>query len=130
LFGGDDDGTGTEPPPALPPDVVVTDVQGTATLTRQQARVLADAIYYAVYGSGDFWTGHVDEDEDAVVDAMTAAQNDPDVLLIQQEYGVRSGAASFHGALNLVGTLHAFLSDSDLARINSDYQSKGITFRF
>ena len=101
-----------------------------ATLDDATAQTAADAIDVAIWGSGIIeqpW-----EDEGAVITAMKLAQVTNDVRLIENKYGYRGTdtAQLTHTAPDLAGTIEKYLSDSDKAAINSDYQAKGITIQF
>lgn len=100
------------------------------TLTRQAARAMATAIFTAIYGSGGFWTGSTGEDEGAVIATIAQTNNDADVALLIDEYGMREGSWSTEGELDLPGTIVAYLSSSDRAEINAGFMDRGITFRF
>lgn len=116
--------------PRLPPENEPPPVTIAPTITKQAARHLADTIFAAIYGSGDFTTGSTGEDEEAVIAALVQAQNDADVLAIMDAYGVRSGTWSWSGDLDLTGAVNTFLSRSDIEAINMNYRDKGIQILF
>ena len=126
-----DPNAGLQPPTQLPAPVAqqVQHITVPPTLTQEQAGVIVDQIYDALYGSGTFWTGILWEDEDQVIEAMERAQNDADVVLIAQLYGIRGSYASFRGDMGLYGAIETYLSDADRAKINAYYEAHGITIR-
>lgn len=128
LFGhGDDGGTstpgGSSNPGGDQPPAPETDVP--PTLTAVQAGILADQIEAAIWGTSIFgdWT----EDEDLVIAAITQCQNDADVRVLMNAYGLRG---SILDKLNLPNTVDQYLSASDIAAINADFAGKGIKLRF
>lgn len=121
LFGAD----GGTRPPVLPSDLPIPEITVPPTLTLEQARVIADSVYFAIYGDGDA----LFEDEDLIIASMLQARNDADVVLIGQEYGVRSGSIWGADAMNIFQAIQLYLSVEDRAAINSAWASEGITLR-
>jgi len=114
--------------PYLPGDIDVPVITEPPTMTRQAARIIADAIYSALYGSGGFGTGSIDEDEAAVIALLAQPRNDADVLLVIDEYGVRGWL--WTGDFNLPGAIARYLSPSDISEINDGFARRGINLRF
>ncbi len=104
------------------------------TITREQARIIAEQVSMAIYGSSTFWQswlfGSMIEDEGAVMEALTneAIRNDADVLLVADAYGVRS--AMWTPDYTLPQALKAYLEPSDIATINQAYADRNINLRF
>lgn len=96
-----------------------------ANLTQAQANAIADGIESALYGTGVVMSPT--EDEAAVVDLMTVALNDADVRLIMNAYGKRGTILAKY---TLASAIASYLSASDRAEINQDYEAKGIAIRF
>ena len=113
-------------PDNLPPPVITT----APTLTRPAARVIADTIFGAIYGSGGFWAGQTTENEAAVIAALAFCMNDADVLLVIDEYGSRSGTWSLSGDLDLPATITRYLSAANIQDINEGFARRGIQLRF
>jgi len=121
---------GEAPDPYIddPPTVTVP-----PTMTREQARVLAEQVSMAIYGSSTFYQswlfGSMVEDEGQVVASMTNAsiRNDADVLLVFDEYGVRS--AMWTPDYTLPQAIAAYLEPSDVQAINDAYAQRGINIR-
>ena len=105
---------------------------GEPTMSKDAARLNADTIYAAIYGSGRWWDQTLDEDEPAIIMSLELAQNDADVALIIDAYGERCGAFWTLGSscLTLPGAISRYLSPSETDAINANYQRKGITFRW
>lgn len=123
-------GGGGNTPPLIDPSVDVPDADA-PTLSRQAARLKADAIFAAIYGDGSFWGGQSGEDEDAVIYALTQqVETDGDVLLIADEYGAREGAWSTQGPLDLAATLVRYLSVANRQAINLYYARHNINIAF
>jgi hypothetical protein len=118
---GQGGGGNTDPrvDPELPPP----------TMSYNAARILADEIYFALYGDGSFWTGAPFENEEAVIAAMIVPRNENDVLQLIDAYGIRSGVFATTGPLNLIAALEQYLEPADRARINQVYISNGINIR-
>lgn len=114
--------------PYLPSDLDPPLVTIPPTITRQAARLLADGIYSALYGSGGWATGSVDEDEGAVIALLAQTNNDADVLLVIDEYGIRGWL--WTGEYNLPGAIARYLSASDIQEINAGFAQRGINLRF
>lgn len=113
------------PPPPLVDDETVEPLPA-PTWTRERARVAADAIYAAIYGSGGFWTGASVEDEGAVIAILLEVGNAADCALLVDEYGVRGSSWSLSGDLNLPGALTTYLSTGDLSEVNRVYRERNI----
>lgn len=116
--------------PYLPGGLDVSDVDEPPTLTRQGARLLADTIFAAIYGSGDFWTGSTGEREDVVIGALWQCRNDADVLLVIDAYGIRGGSWSLSGQMNLPATLVEYLDRAERETLNQGLSDRGINLRF
>lgn len=105
----------------------------TPTIQPAQARILAERISMAIYGSSTFWStwlfGSAIEDEGEVVRSMTneTITNDADVLLVAKEYGVRG--AYLTNDYTLFQAIAAYLEPSDRAEINEVYRSRNINIR-
>jgi hypothetical protein len=118
----------TQPGGDVTPGPGPTNPDGTpqrANLTQAQANSVADGIEAALYGTGVVMSPT--EDEAAVVDLMTVPLNDADVRLIMNAYGKRGTILAKY---TLAAALASYLSASDRAEINQDYESKGIVIRF
>lgn len=120
------------PPPIRPggdvSPAVATNADGspqTANMTQQQANAIADGIEAALYGTG--LVMDIGEDEATVVDLMELCTNDADVYLVMNAYGARG---SWLWSITLAAAISKYLSASDRAEINSNFQSKGIAIRF
>lgn len=87
------------------------------TLDRAWYKVGAETIYHAIWGDAV-------EDEEAVIEMATIPKTIDDVKLLIMEYGLR--APWWSNDINLQQTIREYLSDSDIARINDDYQRKQI----
>jgi hypothetical protein len=124
---GDGEGEG-EGDPVVDPNTIVplTD----PTWTMEQAQTAALAIYGAVYGSGQFWTGQTFENEQAIIDTLLSVNTDGDAALLVEVYGRRSGSWSLSGALTLPATLREYVSASDLQAVNEDYSERGILWNW
>ncbi len=124
-FGNDGDGEG-QADPATEPYVT----ESPRTMSDAQVRVLVDRIFGAIYGDGSFWAGRTGENEGDVFAAMLVPRTEGDVVALINEYGVRGGLWSLSGPMNLPATLRTYLSAAMLNRLNADYVSRGINFRF
>lgn len=125
LFNSD----GDKDDPRLPPEINPEDIKTPPTLTTQGARWIADAIYSAIYGDGSFWSGRITENEDVVIQGLTVAKNDADVLAIADAYG-RRGKWWLIGVQDLSATVSEYLSSDDVEAVNSNYRRKGINIQF
>lgn len=105
----------------------------TPTMQPAQARILAERVSLAIYGSSTFWStwlfGSLIEDEGEVVRSMTdeTITNDADVLLVAKEYGVRG--AYMTNDYTLFQAIAAYLKPSDREEINEVYRSRNINIR-
>jgi len=117
------------PGPTAPGAEEVNCGSGPFTLSDLQARSIADSVHSAVYD--------LVEDENTVVRALTQARTDGDVCKIVKAYGLRRNAF-FIGPYNLPQVVSMYLderiswssSETYIDRINANYASKGISFRF
>ena len=114
----------------LPGNVTQHDIDEDPTMTRQAARVAADTIYGAIYGDGSLLSGQSGENEDAVIGVFAQMRNDADVAQLIDAYGIRGGAWSLHGEMDLPATLTAYLSRADIADINAFLAEQAIQIRF
>jgi len=87
--------------------------------------LLAERIYAAAFRP-DFG-----EDEEAIIRALAEMKNDADVVALFNAYGSRSGPYLVSpGPFNLVQTVRAYLSPSQLAAVNVFFHRHGITAQF
>lgn len=93
------------------------------TLSRERMTMLADIIHEALLGSP--WT----EDEDSAIAAILYCNNDADIAGLISIFGTRQGGWG-QPHYTLPGAVRAFLSASDIARLNTGLTAKGITFLF
>lgn len=117
--------------PTPPPPPLVDPTLPPPTLTPAAARVLADRIFSAMYGSGQWgdpsgW----DEDEEAVIAALIVPRNDNDVFLVIDEYGTRGAFWTVTGDMTLPQAVRHYLDPADIPRINMDYARRAINVRF
>jgi len=96
------------------------------TKGNQYWKIIADSIWSEL---GTFsWF----EDNGKVADMMIQVQNDADFLILVKEFGVREeqlAGVGFQGGKNLITLLKSDLSNKWITKINTDYASKGISYR-
>ncbi len=94
---------------------------GPFTLSDGDARAIADSIEEAATG--------FTEDEDEIVRQLTRARTDGDVCRLVRTFGRRS-VGTLWITYNLPQLVTAYLSDDEVDAINTNYQAKGIQYRF
>jgi len=103
------------------------------TITRLEARAIAETVDQAVWSDSTFWSGFPvgswTENEAVVIAAMIqpAIRTTGDVILIAEEYGVRS--AYLAPELTLIGTLEKYLEPDERQAINAAWSTRRITIR-
>lgn len=101
-----------------------------ATMTRQQSRLIADAVDAAIYDDSTFWWdpvfGSWTENEEEIIRQMTleVIRTTGDVLQIVEEYGERGTYATPN--LNLVQAVKKYAGEAGVARINKTYRDRNI----
>lgn len=91
-------------------------IEKSATINRATAKTLASKIKNA-------WGGIWNDDEDAVYAALQQLQNDADLQLVIQEYGIYKDE-------DLISAVQSRMSSSEVAKCNSILSSKGIQQQF
>lgn len=92
-----------------------SEIANQATISKEKAKQLAKQIKNA-------W-GLVNDDEEAVFNALQQINNYSDWLLLQSFYGINS---TITGSRDLVGDLATRLNEKELQNVNSLLYSKGI----
>jgi len=104
-----------------------------ATMTRQQSRIIADAVDAAIYEDSTFWWdpvfGSWTENEEEIIRQMTldVIRTTGDVLQIIEAYGERGTYATPN--LNLVQAVQKYAGADGVATINKAYQDRRINVR-
>lgn len=97
---------------------MTTEISNQSTITKEKASQLAQQIK-------DAWSV-VNDDEQAIYNALQQINNYSDWLLLQSAYGINSTMLS---SRDLVGDLASRLTDDELHNVNSILNSKGIMDR-
>jgi hypothetical protein len=114
LVGDDDDGRDTVTQPDQKP-----------TISQFQADTIANRIYAAFWEGSWFY-----EDEETMIAAILDCNNDADVALVTNAYGVREGPNWLDVSANLAETFAYALDDEEADYLNEQLRRKGIRARF
>ena len=104
-----------------------------ATISRSQARMIADAVFAALYANSTFWwdpfVGSWTEDEALVIASLTdqVIKTDGDVLRVADAYGARGMWSG--PELTLFQAVIKYLKPDEVQEINDAWLSRGITLQ-
>lgn len=77
-----------------------------------------------------FYATYLTEDDELIGQILRYMQNDTDVANLVQKYGVRDGGSWYNTNYNLPQAVSAMLDNDIKVLVNTNYQSKGMSFRF